>query len=294
MRINLDCIPCFQRQALESLRMNIQDEQLQEMVLRKVMNILLKIDWSSTPLEIAYKVHKIVREETRIEDPYEKIKKMYNDIALNFYPKIKQKVNESSDPLNTAVRVAIAGNIIDFGPKNKGEFDIEKTIEDVLSKEFTISDYRIFKEKIKKASNLLYFVDNTGEIVFDRLLIETILEFRKKIGVDQDLKITIVVKDGPVINDATLKDARYIGMDKIPNVEFRMTTNGDSNIGPNLNSKEIKSWIKNHDITIAKGQANYEGLSQFNDIFFVLITKCRIIASDLGVKEGDIVLKYMK
>ena len=293
MKINLDCIPCFQRQALDSLRMNTKDEKLQERVLRKVMETLLKSDWTSTPLEIAHRVHKIVREETRIEDPYKKIKNMYNDVALNLYPKIKQNVNKSSDPLNEAIRLAIAGNIIDFGPKSKGQFDVEKTIEDVFNREFAIDDYKIFKEKIKKARNLLYFVDNTGEIVFDKLLIETILKFREKIEIDQDLKITIVVKCGPVINDATIKDAKYIGMNEIPNIEFKMTTNGDSNIRPSLNSKKVESWIKNHDMTIAKGQANYEGLSQFNDIFFVLITKCRIIASDLGVREGDIILKYM-
>jgi hypothetical protein len=293
MKMNLDCIPCFQRQALESLRMNTQDEKLQERVLRKVIEALIKTDWTSTPLELANKVHKIVREETGIEDPYKKLKKKYNDIALNLYPKIKEKINESSDPLNTAIRVAIAGNIIDFGPERKGDLNIEKIIEDVLNREFAIDYYKEFKEKIKKASNLLYFVDNTGEVVFDKLLIETILKFRGKMGIKQNLRVTIVVEGGPVINDATLKDAKYVGMDKIPNVEFRITSNGDFNTGPKLNSKEVGSWIKNHDITIAKGQANYEGLSQFNDIFFLLMAKCRIIASDLRVKEGDIVLKYM-
>jgi len=293
MKINLDCIPCFQRQALDSLKMNTKDEKLQEKVLRKVMDTLLEIDWKSTPLEIAYRVHKIVREETGIQDPYKEIKKMYNDVVLKLYPKIKQKVNESSNPLNTAIRVAIAGNIIDFGPKSRGKFDVEKITEDVLSREFAIDDYKKFKEKIKKAKNLLYFVDNTGEIVFDKLLLETILEFRKKIGIEHKLKITLVVKGGPIINDATLEDAKYVGMDKIPNLEFRMTTNGDSNTGPSLSSKEVESWIKDHDMTIAKGQANYEGLSQFNDIFFILITKCKVVADDLGVKVGDIVLNYM-
>ena len=291
--MNLDCIPCFQRQALESLRMNTQDEKLQERVLKELIEALMKADWTSTPLELANKVHKIVREETGIQDPYKKIKKTYNDIALNLYPKIKQKINESSDPLNTAIRVAIAGNIIDFGPERKADLNVEKTIEDILNREFAIDDYQILKEKIKKARNLLYFTDNAGETVFDKLLIETILKFREKMGIKQNLRVTFVVKGGPVINDATLEDAEYIGINKIPNIEFRMTTNGDSNTGPSLNSKEVESWIKNHDMTIAKGQANYEGLSQFNDIFFILITKCRIIASDLGVKEGDIILKYM-
>jgi len=294
MKMNLDCIPCFQRQALESLRMNIQDEKIQEKVLRKILKALIEIDWSKSPLELAYTVHKIVREETGIKDPYKELKKKYNDVALKLYPKMKEKVSKSLDPLNTAIRIAIGGNIIDFGPKSEGSFNIENTIKDVLNKKFVVDDYQKFKERIKNAKSLLYFTDNCGEIVFDKLLIETILDLRKKIGINQNLKITIIVKGSPIINDTTLEDAKYVGMDKILNVEFRTTSNGDPNTGPRLNSKEVNSWIKDHDITIAKGQANYEGLSQFNYIFFMLIAKCRIIAYDMGVKEGDIVLKYMQ
>lgn len=291
--MNLDCIPCFQRQALESLRMNDQDEKIQEKVLRKVLKALMKIDWSKSPLELAYTVHKIVREETGIKDPYKELKKIYNDVTLKLYPKMKEKVTNSLDPLNTAIRIAIGGNIIDFGPKSEGSFNVENTIKDVLNKKFVVDDYQKFKGRIKNAKNLLYFTDNSGEIVFDKLLIETILELRKKMGIDQNLKITIIVKGGPIINDVTLEDAKYVGMDKIPNIEFRTTSNGDSNTGPLINSKKVQSWINGHDVTIAKGQANYEGLSQFKDIFFMLMTKCKIVASDLRVKEGDIILKYV-
>ena len=293
MKIKLDCIPCKQRQVLECLRMNDQDEESQKKVLRKVIDALINADWTSTPIDLTTKIHKIVREETGIKDPYKKVKDEYNEIALGLYPRIKKIINKSSDPLNTAVRIAIAGNIIDFGPKRDQDINVEKTIEDFLSKDFTIDDYQLLKERIKKAGNLLFFADNSGEIIFDKILIETILEVRKNMGINQDLKIDVVIKGGPMLNDATLDDVKFIGMDKISNIKFKMTSNGNPNTGPSLDSEEVKSWVKDHDLTIAKGMASYEALSEFNEIFFLLITKCNVVASDLGVKKGDIILKYV-
>jgi uncharacterized protein with ATP-grasp and redox domains len=274
--------------------MNNQDEKLQEKILRKVIDVLANADWTSTPIQLTTKIHKIVREETGIQDPYKEVKEKYNEIILNLYTRIKEIINKSPDPLNTAIRMAIAGNIIDFGPKREHDINIEKTIEDVLNKDFTIDDYQLLKERIKGANNLLFFADNSGEIVFDKILIETIIEVRKNMGIKRDLKITVIVKGGPILNDATLDDVKFIGMDKIPNIEFKTTNNGNPNTGPSLDSGEVKTWIKEHDVTIAKGMGNYESLSEFNDLFFLLITKCNVVASDLGVKKDDIILKYNK
>lgn len=294
MKIKLDCIPCKQRQILECLRMNNQDEELQEKILREVIDILINADWTSTPIKLTTKIHKIIREKTGIQDPYKEVKEKYNKIALKLYPKIKEIVNKSSDPLNIAIRMAIAGNIIDFGPKREDEINIEKVIDDVLIRDFAIDDYKMLKERIKKANSLLFFADNSGEIVFDKLLIETILEVRKMMGIDRDLKITVIVKGGPILNDATLGDVKFIGMDKIPDIEFRTTTNGNPNTGPSLDSEEVKTWIKECDVTIAKGMASYETLSEFSDIFSLLIAKCNVVAYDLGVNKGDFILKYNK
>lgn len=129
--------------------------------------------------------------------------------------------------------------------------------------------------------------------MFDKLLIETILRFRRETGTGE-LNVAVAVKGSPIINDATLEDATYVGMDTIPNVTFRATSGGGSDTGPAINSDEVKSWIESHDLAISKGQGNYEGLSQFRNVFFMLIAKCAVIASDLGVKEGDIVLKHTK
>jgi len=284
MKLNLDCIPCFQRQALQAVRFISDDEKLHERVLREVAKKLLESNWDLTPPELAHQIHSIVKRITNENDPYKKVKRESNDLVLKMYPELKQKVKKSRDPLRTAVRLAIAGNIIDFGVPH--EFNLEETVRKVLKKQFAIDDYKKLQEKLKDAETLLFFVDNAGEIGLDKLLVETFLETKKL------EKIDFVVKGGPIINDATLEDAVYMGLDRLPNSEFLTISNGEVGTGPARSSQTVKNWIKEHDLVISKGQGNYEGLSEHNGLFFMLMVKCPIIASDLGVEVGDIILEY--
>jgi len=284
MKLNLDCIPCFQRQALQAVRFISNDEELHQKVLREVTKKLLESNWDSTPPQLAHEVHRIVKSVTNEKDPYKEVKKESNDLVLKMYPALKEKVEESKDPLRTAVRLAIAGNIIDFGPLQ--EFNLEETISEVLKKNFAIDDYEELKENLKNAETLLFFTDNAGEIGFDKLLVETFLKAKKL------EKIRFVVKGGPIINDATLEDATYMGLCDLPNVEFLILSNGEVGTGPERSSQTVKSWIEKHDLVISKGQGNYEGLSEHNELFFMLMAKCPVIASDLNVEVGDIILKY--
>ena len=284
MKLNLDCVPCFQRQALQAVRFISDDEELHEKVLREVTKKLLESDWNLSPPELAHEVHRIVRSVAKEKDPYKKVKKKSNDLVLTMYPALKSKVEKSADPLRTAIRLAIAVNIIDFGPLQ--EFNLEKTIKEVLKKKFAIDDYEKLKENLKDAKTLLFFTDNAGEIGFDKLLVETFLKARRF------EKISFVVKGGPIINDATLEDAAYVGLCDLPNVEFLNLSNGEAGTGPERTSREVQRWIRNYDLVISKGQGNYEGLSENNGLFFLLMAKCPVIASDLGVEVGDIVLKY--
>jgi uncharacterized protein with ATP-grasp and redox domains len=286
MEVNLDCIPCFQKQALQAVRFISDDKKLQQKVLRKVVEELLKSDWKSTPPELAHKVHSIVKKVTNVDDPYKDAKKESNDLVLRMYPELKEAVKNSSDPLRTAVRLSIAGNIIDFGVAQ--EFNLEQTIREVLKKTFAVDDYELLKERLKNAKTLLFFVDNAGEIVLDKLLVETFLETAKF------KKIDFVVKGGPIINDATLEDAVYVGLDLLPNSEFLAISNGEAETGPRRSSQTVKNWINEHDLIISKGQGNYEGMSEHNGLFFMLMAKCPIIASDLGVEVGDIILEYRR
>ena len=284
MKLNIDCIPCFQRQALQAVRFISDDEELHQKVLRAVAKKLLESDWDATPPELAHEVHRIVKRLTNEKDPYRKVKKESNDAVLKMYTALKKQVEESSDPLRTAVRLAIAGNIIDFGPLQN--FNLEETVREVLQKQFAIDDYETLKENLEKADTLLFFADNAGEIGFDKLLIETFLKTRKL------EKISFVVKGGPIINDATLEDAVYMGLCGLSNVEFLKMSNSEPGTGPERSSQTVKNWITDHDLVISKGQGNYEGLSEHNNLFFLLMAKCPVIASDIGAEVGDVILKY--
>ncbi len=279
MKAKMDCIPCILRQVLRASQYSNLSKEIQEKILRESMEALLKETWDKTPPELAHIAHRIARKYAK-GDPYKDVKKKSNDESLSLYPKLRKIVDESKDSLRTAIRVAIAGNIIDFGALE--EFDIEKTVDEVLHKKFIYDDYTLFVKRLKDAESILYFADNAGEIVFDKLLIEVIEEMK-------DYKITLVVKAGPIINDATLEDVKYVGLDKLVD-EIRYLSNGE--IGYERNSPEVKRWIKDHDLIISKGQGNYEGLSEFRGIFYMLMVKCPVIAEDINANVGDIVLLY--
>ncbi len=279
MKLRLDCIPCILRQVLRASRHSSLMMELQEKILRENMRLLLKENWNVTPPELAHKAHAIVRKYAG-GDPYKEVKKKSNDEALSLYEELKNIVENSRDPLRTAVRIAIAGNIIDFGALEK--FDVRRTVEDVLQKNFAHDDYELFVNKLEHASTILYFADNAGEIVFDKLLIETL----RKMG---EYKITLVVKGGPIINDATMEDVKYVGLHQLVD-DIRFLSNGE--VGYERNSPEVREWIENHDVVISKGQGNYEGLSEFRGIFYMLIVKCPVVAEDINAKVGDIVLLY--
>lgn len=283
MKVYLDCISCLMRQALEAARFVTKDEKFQKKILKNVLIELDGINWDTSPPEIAHVVHRIVRKESGVDDPYKDVKRTYNDIALKMYPNLKSMVNQSPTPLLTALRLAIAGNIIDYGVGSN--FDLDRTILDVLEKKFKIYDLSEFMRTLKTANNLTYIADNTGEIVFDKILIETIL------GAYDLGKILFVIKDEPIINNATEEDVIYVGIDEIQGTEFLKVGVDAIGKGMNYSSKEFWTILSQSDMIIGKGQGNYEALSDRGKIFFLLMAKCPVIAKDLGFTIGDTILK---
>lgn len=275
MKLNLDCIPCFMQQVLKTARIATNDEGLQEEVLREVARCMINLSFESKPPEIAHKIYQIIRKVTGNPDPYRKIKEHDNKLVLEMYPWLKELVNKSEDSLYTAVKLAVAGNIIDYGVNH--EFHLRDTVKSVLTQEFAVNNYQKFREDLFHARNIIYLADNAGEIVFDKVLIE---EFADK-------NISLVVKGGPIINDATIKDVKAVGLDKI--VEIDYLGNGDPDAGPERTDPEFLKKLREADLVISKGQANYEGLSGEKYIYFLLMLKCSLTARDIGVEKGDIV-----
>jgi uncharacterized protein with ATP-grasp and redox domains len=280
MRVYLDCYPCFFDQILKTARIITGDEQQIRDILAEFGTFLPRISANSTPPEIGREVYRIISEKTGVKDPYRQIKKICTQQALALYPKLKEKIVSSEDRLFTAIRVAIAGNIIDFGAKAR--FDLDKDLDGILSQELAIDHYSEFRKVLIGAQNVLYLADNAGETVFDRLLIEEL-----------DKPVVYVVREKPIINDAVYQDAVDAGVDQVAEI-ISSGTDAPGTI-LDLCSEEFVKIFQAADLIISKGQGNYEGLSDaVRPVFFLLKTKCSVIAQDVGVPQGSIVLKKAK
>ena len=276
MRTYLDCFPCFLNQALRAARIATDDEKKIKKVLDEVRMMLRSIPLESTPPETGRVIYRKVSEITGNLDPYREIKRESTQKALSLYPSLKSHVEKSNDRLLTAIRIAIAGNVIDFGAN--WAFDLKHDVDEVLEKDFAIYDYNRFKDRLEKAREVLYIGDNAGECVFDRILIE---EMKKS--------VIYVVRDVPVINDATYEDAVQAGIDNVATI----LSSGTDAPGTILEtcSAAFQKVSNNAKFIISKGQGNYETLSnEKRPIFFLLKVKCHVIANDIGIHEGDIIL----
>ena len=277
MKTYIDCLPCFMNQALRAGRIATKDEKKIKALLNEVGCMIKDIPMDSTPPETGKLIYQRVREITGVADPYKEIKESNINEALALYPKLKQIVKNSPDKLLTAIRIAIAGNTIDLGLNRK--FNILEDINKILKQDFAIFDFEEFTLQLKEAKSILYIGDNAGETVFDKILIE---ELGKP--------TTYVVRDIPVINDATLEDAINSGLDEVAEIISSGTTAPGTIL--KLCNDNFLHKFNNAELIISKGQGNYEGLSNVQrSVFFLLIAKCTVIANDLRVKENDIVLK---
>ena len=281
MKPHLECVPCFLRQASEAIMMSTDDEVVREEALREVMSYLLYEEWGKAIPELGTNVHRIVKRVTDNEDPYKQLKDECNEMASNLYPKLELAVKNSNDPLLTAAKIAIAGNTIDFGPKI--EIDVEKEVQKVLEGKLAINDIDQLKGSAQKSKDILYLADNAGETFFDRILIGELVR--------RDINVTYVVKGGPILNDATLRDAEMAGINSVAKV---ISTGTDcAGVLFSECSKHFLRGFEKSSLVISKGQGNYESLNDVKnkEIFFLLKIKCPIIAEDIGAKKASIVLK---
>lgn len=276
MRTYLDCYPCFLRQAVEAARLAGADERQQREILGRVLDLLKDVPLSSVPPEIVRQVHRVVRDVTGVEDPYQEVKARSTEEALALYPWLKTILAEAEDGLETAARLSIAGNIIDMGPNPA--YDLRDEVMRVLAEPFAADDSEALLSTLNEAASVLYLADNAGETVFDRLLIEAI-----------DAPVIYAVKGRPIINDATVEDALAASVDQVAEV----MSNGSDSPGTLLEacSEAFRRTYDAADLIIAKGQANYETLSEKGArVFFLLQTKCPVIARDVGTPVGSLAI----
>lgn len=278
MKTYLDCIPCFFKQALFAARAAVDDEETIKGVLDKIGTFISSIPLEQSPPETSRFIYRTVREVTGVDDPFADLKAESISRALGLYPQLRERIGASEDPVETAVRMAIAGNVIDFGANP--DFQLEQDIEAILQTDPVINHYHSLQERLRTAERVVFIGDNAGETVFDKLLIEVMAR-----------PVVYVVRDGPIINDATMEDAVQSGLDEVATI---VSSGWD---GPGISLKDCSQAFLTHytaaDLIISKGQGNYETLSaEQGPMFHLLKAKCPVIATNLGVKEGDTVIKY--
>lgn len=279
MHTALECIPCFARQALEAARFVTDDADIHDRLLRDVLRATAEMDLSQCPPVLAREIHQALRRMTGVADPYRAVKDRFNRMALDMLPEMAAMVAKAADPFGLAVRLAIAGNVIDLGA-NGGitEEEARRCIQGTLQEPFE-GNIDALRRSVGEAQRILYLADNAGEIVLDRLLIEQLPIER----------VTVAVRGGPILNDATAQDAQAAGLCDI----VEIVDNGSHAPGTVLSdcSDKFRRRFAESDLIIAKGQGNFETLSdEPNNIFFLFKVKCPVIAGHVGLPLGTHVL----
>ncbi len=293
MKTYLECIPCFFTQALEAGRRAGVSKETQKKIIDEFAAHVGRLSLHVSPPEIGRTIYGIVKKYSRGKDPYRAVKRESNRRALELYPVLKKRVASSKDPLCAAARLAVAGNIIDFGIHRT--LDIKKELDRICAAEERIIareeqrlfNYRAFRVRVRRARTILYLADNAGETVFDRVLIEEIRRYRPRVSV------LYAVKEKPIINDALAEDARQCGIDACA----RVISSGLDAPGTILRmaDKKFVRLFYRSDMIISKGQGNFEALSGTRrPVCFLFMAKCPVVARHMRCPIGSIILTCVR
>lgn len=279
MKTHNACIPCLVRQAFSSAKFATDDEEIQQNILKRCLTGLAKMDMDHSPPIMARLIQQTIYDVTGNNDPYKMVKKKFNAFCLKLLDELRRKVKESTSPLETAARLSIAGNIIDFGAiSTLDQQTVLDTIDHAMQNEIK-GDLNKLIQRLTTAHSILWIADNSGEIVFDRLVLERI---------DQS-RVIFAVRGGPALNDATLEDAKESGVTDL----VKTINSGAAIPGTVLEecSTPFLEAFNQADLIIAKGQGNYETLPHDDGrIFFLFKAKCSVIAKSAEVNLNDMVV----
>ena len=282
MKVYYECASCFLRQAREALDLATSDESLKMDVTTDITQVLCnKFHDKAVNNVIGTEIHRLIKNRTNNNDPYQNERKICNDIAMKYLPVIKEAV-KTEDDLESYIKASIIGNLLDFGALGV-DVDTEALINKTMHNGLAVNHVDKLESALKNAKNVLYLADNVGEIIFDKILIKKLKDY--------DVNITVALKEKPILNDACVEDALKIGLDEFADLKS-IGTDSIGIIYPET-SEEFKEIFNNADMIIAKGLGNYEGLTELESdkpIFCLLNAKCNPVAKDIGVNMGDNVI----
>ena len=277
MVINENCKVCQIKRNIDKYPLHATEEI--EEYQYKVKKIVENSDGLSTP-QVAEKMDDLRQEIFGNVIDYTEIKQHYNQLMLEHFPYMKNKVDTSENHLKTAIQYAMVGNYIDFGAlENVNEGELKAQLDEAININIDSKLLDVFKNDLVNAKRLVYFTDNCGEIVTDKLLISTLRD------INPNLHITVIVRGKPVLNDATLEDAKYIHMEDVAQKVLGNGTGLPGNVVGAI-SKESMDEVENADLLISKGQGNYEGLSGCGlNIYYLFLCKCEMFMRRFGVEQ---------
>lgn len=283
MTIDEACVGCIINQSVKVANALHASESLSNELISAVTQMSKSFSFNDAPPEIASYVYERMAQIANKTDLYDEVKEHSTKKALFFIPLLKEKIALSENKLLTAVKIAVAGNVIDLAAEV--EFDLQEELEKIFDTDFAYDDFNALEKQLSSAKSVLIIGDNVGEHIFDYMLIESLKELY------HDVKFYYMVRGNPIINDVTVKEAKEAGFDKICEVvDSGVNTPGFVYGRANSYSKKL---FDSADLVISKGMGNYECMSPShrNNICFLLKVKCNVVAKSLDKEVGDIVCK---
>ncbi|MGO9567178.1 MAG: damage-control phosphatase ARMT1 family protein [Desulfomonilaceae bacterium] len=281
MLLTPDCIHCVFRASLNAIRSLTSDEEITKRLAQRILQIpaLRGLDWSVTSPQVIESAWLLIGETLGEVDPYRQLKERQTLRAMELYPRLKKLIDGSQDPLDTAIRIAVMGNWIDL-MWSFGSEDVEFLISELEKKAFCSEALDQLANEIASSEVLVYLGDNSGEIVFDKLLIETMRDLHH-------IDTFFVVRSCPTLNDATLREAHMVGMQQVAVV----LENGINGPFPGTSiarcSDRVRNLLGKADLVISKGGGNFDSLHEERHLLrrtaFLLMSKCTPLASHFGV-----------
>jgi uncharacterized protein with ATP-grasp and redox domains len=289
MKTSIECMECNVKQLIKvSNFINVSSKD-KEIAAKRLFKHLSNVSYEKTNPEIMGESFQIFQEVFKQENPYKEIKSSYNKFLLNMEKTIREMINESDSPLDVALRVAVIGNIIDFGARHTfSKEEVLKRLNKASEIQFAKDDSEQLFNSLKTAKTSLYIGDNCGEIVMDKLFIETMKKHYK------ELDVTFAVRGGPILNDVTVDDFHEVNMGEV--ASFISSENAVPGTILKDSSLAFQKCFQNADIVIAKGQGNFESLSSVyrNNLYLIFMSKCDYVSKTANVKTMDFVIKENK
>ncbi len=279
------CASCLIGRAMKEIKRATDDPEIQMKAIKAVIKLMAELfDENQIPAFLGTERDRLIKRITGNPDPYREVKKFSNQKALEVLPILEEELSgmDEEEAFSAACRYAVGANRLDFDiPMHEPR--PENLLEELRNLRLSIDHSQELRE-IVRGKDVLFLTDNAGEIVIDKLVIERLSELADR--------LTIATRGGPILNDATIEDAKMAGLHRYG----ELITTGTDAVGILLDqcSSDFLEAFERCEVVVAKGMANYESLSEVplrKPIAYLMFVKCEPIGEDVGApKDTGVIL----